>query len=88
MATKRKLPSVKEPLLLKRYLLMYCFYDPDNYVGHRIKDIKASSMAEAEQKAHELLNKLWIRTNFEYRIVEYVEDQGYRVFDTRTGKQG
>lgn len=63
------------------YLMAYAVYNPDNYFGHRLKEIQADSFEEAERKGWEYLNKLNGKGKWEYIISEC--PGSYRIYDTK-----
>lgn len=70
---------------MTQYLLLYCPYNPDNYRGHRIEPITADTLQEAKAKAKNLLDKRWVGTLWEFRLIELgTHDSGSRLWDTRS----
>lgn len=63
------------------YIAWYCYYDPDNYHGHRKVTLKAQNMEDAEKEVFELLNRSMFRGVWEYQIFEVSNQSGPRVYD-------
>lgn len=70
---------------MAKFLAMWCLYDPDNYLGHRLREIEAVDRDDAERQLFAFLNGRMIQGRFEYRIEELATtDSSYRVYDSRT----
>lgn len=70
---------------MKKYLVCYCVYDPDDYQGHRMTRLEAESLDAAKEQAKKWLETSypWIAVEFEYIVFEYIEDTGYAIHDLR-----
>jgi hypothetical protein len=73
---------------MNKYIMIYCMYDPAHYMGHRISRFEASNMEEAEKKAHEIIEKIWVKGNFEYQLSQYIEETSYRIYDNKKHRRG
>lgn len=80
--SKLTTPVGGEPAL-KSFIMVWCIYDPDSYMGHRIKRIEAPTMEDAERVGKEFLNQRMINANWEYNIFEVAAERGYCLYDTR-----
>ncbi len=79
-------PAVPPPI--QTYQLAYCIYDPDGqYWGHRLKDIRATDITQAEAEAHNHLNSLAGKGKWEYRLTLVTEHSSHRVYDTKTQRR-
>lgn len=69
---------------MKRYLLLYCNYDPDSYVGHRTVTFEAEDLNDAKRQAKELLDRSYQKIAFEFRLIQIGDhDSGSRLWDRR-----
>ena len=70
---------------MRTFLLCYCRYDLNNYMGHRMEWIEAESYNEAKVKAKKFLEGLWIKCDLEFVLTEVVGPgiKHYRTWDTR-----
>jgi hypothetical protein len=64
-----------------RFLALYCLYDPDNYMGHRKKLLKATTMDEADLEVKELILGRMVRGPWEYHIYEIGRDSGAKLLE-------
>lgn len=69
---------------MRHFIMLWCAYDPDNYMGHRVHILEAKELAEAKAEARAFLDKHWARANWEFRVIEVCgHDSGSRLWDTR-----
>lgn len=68
---------------LRRFILLWCNYDADNYMGHRIYRFDAPDLTSAKLVAKEFLDSHWRKMNFEFELVECVAESHSRLWDTR-----
>lgn len=72
---------------MKKWLALYCVYDPDNYFGHRVKHLEAESIEDAEQQMHQFLEGMTGKGRWEYSIHERVPGSiEYRIYNSSIGK--
>lgn len=75
---------------MRRFMLLYAGYDPDNYRGHRYHEFKRETLNEAKEEVYDFLDTWirqgWVRALWEIRLIEIGGtgyDSGCRLFDTR-----
>jgi len=66
---------------MKRFLLLYCIYDPYSYIGHRRIFIIAPDMADARTQAEALIAKASVRTQYELDLFEITDRKGPWLLD-------
>ena len=69
---------------MKQYILLYCIYNPDAYVGHRVHRIDAKDLKDAKKQAKTFLDRLYHKDLFEFGLIEIAADYGFRVWDTKS----
>lgn len=70
---------------MKRYTLLYCLYDPDNYRGHRVHDFEAKDETSARALVKEFLERLPTTEQVEFRLIEQASTSSYRCWAPGAG---
>lgn len=64
---------------MKNYLILYCAYAPDDYMGHRKLFHQANSLEEAEAHARKVMAARIDGRPYEYHVYEIAADGGPRL---------
>lgn len=66
-----------------KFLMIYCVYNPDDYLGHYNKEFDAENIEDAEKQGKAFLApKLALITSpIEYRLFEFTNSTGHKVLE-------
>lgn len=69
---------------MKSYVMWYCRYNPDVYMGHRSHSFQALDDEDADKIAHSFLKGLTHLTKGKWEYILMKAVSGFRVYDTET----
>jgi hypothetical protein len=65
---------------MKRFLLLYCAYNQNAYVGHRCESFEADDLPAAKKRAKMFLDQLCSNEDMEFRLIEMAHDSHSRIW--------